>query len=97
MKVFAWASLFFGLVLSPCAADVTFESDDDILVVRGVQQMGFAVYEILGSSDGAIRCVAMDEGGKPLAVATGFVEIGAIMFPDLDVKEVGRVACKYQN
>ena len=75
---------------------ITFEADAEIMIVRGRQTLDFAIYEVLGSRDGEIRCIALNNSGDPMAVTTGYVEMGAVMFHELDVADVDRVACRYQ-
>lgn len=78
------------------AETITFEADDEILVVRGFEPIpGMAQFDILGSDDGTILCVAMDVAGKPIATATGFAQIGSITFMDLGLDTIERVACRY--
>ena len=79
------------------AEQIIFTADSEILIVRGRQHSSIAIYEVLGSEDGEIRCVAVGASGEPLAVAVSFVEVGAVMFLDLQVKDVSKVVCKYQG
>ena len=78
------------------AETITFESDEEIMVVRGVQMLSHANFELLGNKDGQIQCVAIDANGKPLAVSTGYAEIGSIMFTDMQTSDIAKVACRYR-
>lgn len=48
------------------AETITFENDEQIMIVRGVQMLSHANFELLGNKDVQIQCVAMDANGKPL-------------------------------
>jgi len=78
------------------AETITFESDEEIMIVRGVQMLSHANFELLGNKDGQIQCVAIDANGKPLAVSTGYAEIGSIMFTDMQTSDIAKVACRYR-
>ena len=85
-----------GLPAIAGAETITFAADSEIMVVRGYEPMpGFATFEVLGSDDGSILCVAMDAEGKPLATTTGFVELGSVMFMEMSVSDIDRVSCRY--
>ena len=78
------------------AETITFESDSEILVVRGFEPFpGMVQFDVIGSKDGTILCVAMDAEGKPLATATGFAEIGSVPFMQVELAAIDRVACRY--
>jgi hypothetical protein len=90
----------FSLSLSmsgACADEIVFKSDSEIMIVRGRQTMDFAIYEVLGPRNGEIQCVALDAHSKPIAVSGGYVEHGAVMFLELNIKDVHQVVCKYQG
>lgn len=78
------------------AEAITFESDERIMIIRGVQLLSHANYELLGNKDSQIQCVAMDANGKPLAVSTGYAEIGSITFTDMQTDDIAKVACRYR-
>lgn len=78
------------------AETIVFEADTDILVIRGFETaMGWVQYDILGSRDGTVLCVAIDSDGKPLATSTGFVEAGYVAFVEIKLAEIDKVACRY--
>lgn len=80
------------------AETITFEADTEIMVVRGYEAMpGFASFDIIGSKDGSILCVAMNAEGKPVATATGYAELGTIMFTQMSVDDIDQVACRYNG
>ncbi len=95
LRTFGSAVLVTALSGGTGVADVTFKSDSDIVIVRGRQSLGFAIYEVLGSRDGQIQCVAVDSQGKPLAVTNGYTEHSAIMFQELDFQLITNVTCRY--
>jgi hypothetical protein len=78
------------------AETIAFESDQDILVIRGRQSTNTAIFELVGTSDGQIRCLALDAEDQPVASAISWAEHGDVRFRDLDVGEVERVVCQYQ-
>ncbi|HKK29711.1 MAG TPA: hypothetical protein VKA18_04875 [Alphaproteobacteria bacterium] len=78
------------------AETITFEADSEIMVVRGFDSpLGVVQFDILGSKDGTVLCVAMDEAGKPIATTVGFAEVGYVAFMGLRREEIDRVACRY--
>lgn len=78
------------------AETITFEADSEILVVRGFEPIsGMVQFDILGSKDGTVLCVAMDAGRKPMATATGFAQIGSITFTNVELDAIDHVACRY--
>ena len=78
------------------AETITFEADSEILVVRGFEPMpGFVTFEIIGSNDGSVLCIATDTDGKPIATTTGYAELGSVMFTQMSIAEIDRVACRY--
>ena len=68
--ILAIATLAVASVSAVLAETVTFESDDSILIVRGRDMYGSAVFELVANGDAPIQCIALDMSGKPLAVAT---------------------------
>jgi hypothetical protein len=78
------------------AETITFEADSEILVVRGfASPLGVVQFDILGSKDGTVLCVAMNDAGEPIATTTGFAQIGHVAFMGLELEEIDRVACRY--
>lgn len=77
------ATMFATMVASVLAvtdaamADVTFASDDDIMIVRILEDFGFVTVEVIASHIDSLTCVLMDANGEPVALAQGFVENGA--------------------
>ena len=92
--ILAIATLAVASVSAVLAETVTFESDDSILIVRGRDMYGSAVFELVANGDAPIQWIALDMSGKPLAVATTIPAMGQVIFPDLDVESVDRVACR---
>ena len=78
------------------AETITFEADSEILVVRGFEPFpGMVQFDVVGSKDGTILCVAMDAEGKPLATSTGFAELGSVPFMQVELAAIDRVVCRY--
>ena len=78
------------------AETITFEADSEILVVRGFYNfLDVVQFDILGSRDGTVLCVAMKQSGEPIATALGRAEVGYVMFMELELEEIDRVACRY--
>lgn len=78
------------------AETITFEADSEILVIRGFETFpGMVQFDVIGSKDGTILCVAMDAAGKPLATATGFAELGSVPFLKVELTAIDRVVCRY--
>jgi hypothetical protein len=96
MRIVVASVAVVGLWAAAAAAEVIeFRSDEDIMIVRGRQVSDAAVFELLGSQDGQILCVAMDEGGQPLATSTSYLDMGSVIFRELEAQSVARVACRY--
>ena len=95
MKKFFFVALA-ALPAFATAEIITFEADSELLVVRRLEGMpGSASFDVLGSEDGMILCVAMDAEGKPLATATCFVKLGGVVFEEISVSDIDRVSCRY--
>jgi len=77
------------------AETITFEADSEILVLRGAESGGQVRFDILGSQDGLVLCVAIDDAGEPIATTTGYAELGNVSFRGLRLEEIDRVACRY--
>jgi hypothetical protein len=96
MKKFCVLLVFSALPTLANAETVTFQADGEILVVRGFDSpLGVVQFDILGSKDGTVLCVAMNEAGQPIATTTGFAEIGYVAFMALKFEEIDRVVCRY--
>lgn len=95
MKKFA-AFALMALPAFASAETITFEADSEILVVRGFEPYpGLVQFDILGSKDGTILCVAMDAEEKPVATSIGYAEIGSISFTQIELDAIDSVACRY--
>jgi len=79
------------------AETLTFQSDDEIMVVRGRQSSGDSKFELLSPKDGAIQCIAFGHDGKPLAVQSSFAELGFVRFSDINIEMIDRVVCKWRG
>lgn len=89
----------FALMVSPVLANaenITFEADSEILIVRGfTSPLGFVQFDILGSKDGTVLCVAMDDADSPIATTSGFAETGYVAFLEIEREDISRVVCRY--
>ena len=90
----------FALMTLPVFASaetITFEADSEILIVRGFEpRFGLDVqFDIIGSRDGTILCLAMDDTGTPLATTVGLAEHGSIFFDQVELDKIDRVVCRY--
>ena len=89
-------TLLFLLVPSLSQAEtITFEADSEIMIVRGLQSGDDAKYEILGTSDGNILCVALDGDGQAVAVDKSYAELGFVRFNEIDITAIDKVICRY--
>lgn len=81
---------------APAAAEtITFQSDDEIMIVRWKQLSSATAVEFLANKDGSLLCVAIGADGKPIATTNGYAQRGAALFRDLDANRVAKVACRY--
>lgn len=89
------AALAVFLLATPAAAEtLSFQVDDSILVVRGVQSGSYANYEIIAEGSDPFQCIALDAQGKPLAANMTYAAMGMAIFEDLQVSDVDRVVCR---
>jgi hypothetical protein len=80
------------------AETITFEADSEILVLRGFDSpLGVVQFDILGSRDGTVLCVAIDGQGNPLATTVGFTQMGHVSFMGIELEAIERVACRYNS
>lgn len=77
MKALLNSILILGVWGSTALADVTFASDDDILIVRITEDFGFVTVEVIASHIDSLTCVLTNAENEPVAIAQGFVENGA--------------------
>lgn len=93
---FLIALAFLLLPSLPQAETITFEADDDILVIRGfTTAIGWVQFDIVGSKDATVLCIAMDAEGKPLATTVGYAQVGYVAFVEIELDSIDRVACRY--
>ena len=76
------------------AENLTFQSDDSVLIVRGIDNYGIATFEFIGAAGQIYQCIALDSDGNPLAVSTAMADVGQILFTDLEVTTVEKVTCR---
>ena len=93
MKLAALALM--ALPVPAHAETITFESDEEILIVRGRQTLDDARFELLGPRAGEILCVALNIDDKPLAVETAYPDSGFVRFNEIDINTISRVVCRY--
>jgi hypothetical protein len=88
--------LIVGLVLSGTQLDakqLIIETDESALLIRCIDQFGFAKCEmIFESKDKFYECIAFDTDRKP--IATGVGSGGSVMFAELDAAIVADVKCR---
>ena len=79
------------------AETITFETDENILIVRGRQAGEDARYEFLANGEDRLQCIALDSDGNPLAVENTYANSGYIRFDDLTIEAVDEVVCRENN
>lgn len=90
------AALAACAAAAPAMADITFQTSDDILIVRITDQFGIVSVEVIAPAGmGVLSCVLVDAGGQPLAIAQGFTNIGTgtAMAQDVDPDQVAAAHC----
>ena len=73
---------------------LTFETDETVLIVRGQDMFGTAVFEFIGDLDTMYQCVALDSSGSPIAVTLASASVGKILYTNLDVTTVDAIKCR---
>lgn len=77
------------------AQPITIEAADGFRLVRCIDLFGSAACEFLSASQATfLTCVALDEAGEPLAVASAMTRSGSVNFPALAVDTVAEVVCR---
>lgn len=94
MTLAALAVLSAGVAPVATAETLTFEADDEVIIVRGRDMYGTAAFEFIARAGELYQCIALDEGGEPIAVTTAIAEMGTILFEDLDYRLVDTVKCR---
>ncbi|AJE47952.1 hypothetical protein [Celeribacter indicus] len=87
-----WASISL-------ADTVCIESNEDIIVIRGIEQHGSTysgtVFEIVGSKMVPVLCVAFDDAGQPVGTSFGSTKYGRASFEGLFLEQIEKVTCRY--
>lgn len=78
------------------AKPLTFDADDDVLIVRCYDTYGSAECEFLaeGGDTRILQCVALDAEETPIAVSRSLASDSSITFIDLDVGLIAKVVCR---
>jgi len=90
----ATATLLFFAASAIHAEELVFNTDDNVVVLRGSENFGMTTYEFIGKPGGHYQCIALDLSGDPIAATTALADMSKIMFEDLPLADVGTVKCR---
>ncbi|MHA6326711.1 hypothetical protein [Roseivivax sp. CAU 1753] len=88
------APIILALASPLMAETLTFESDAQVIIVRGKDNSIGAAFEFIGAPGAYSQCIALDGSDRPVATTTAMSDMGEMLFDAITAAEIASVKCR---